>query len=210
MSKDLCNAIVDLKPDQAMDIVKSRLAESKDPLAILDDCRKGMDLVGERFQAGEYFLSELMLSADLFKTLSEELEPHLMRVRTSEPLGKVVLATMRGDVHDLGKDIFATLLRVQSFDVHDLGVNVEPALLVEKVEQIRPEFVAFSMLISTAFESTKRAVDLLEKAGLRDGVRVMVGGGVTTPGLKDYLHADFQTLDGAEGVAYCVESLKGA
>ncbi len=205
MSEELSTAIVELDKDAVPAIVTRRLEAGDDPLEILEACRQGMTIVGERFREGDYFLAELIISAELFKDAVALLDPHLAKVTQAAGNGKVVLATMRGDIHDLGKNIFTTLLRVHSFDVHDLGVNVEPEELVEKVREIAPDFVGFSSLITTSFASTKQAVEMLEKAGLRAGVKIMLGGGVTTPGLKDHLGADFQTLDAAAGVEYCLE-----
>jgi methylmalonyl-CoA mutase cobalamin-binding domain/chain len=121
----------------------------------------------------------------------------------------VLLCTMRGDIHDLGKNILATLLRSQAFDVDDLGVNVEPAALVAGVDELRPDIVGFSSLITTSFDSTREAIRLLEERGLRSGLRVMLGGGVTSPEVRDYVGADFQTLDAAAGVDYCAAVLAG-
>jgi methanogenic corrinoid protein MtbC1 len=207
MPKDLPAALVGLQRDKVVGLVESRIAEGEDPRAILEECRQGMSLVGERFQAGEYFLAELLLSAEIFKTAVALLEPHLKQAQSSEPAGTVVLATMQGDIHDLGKNIFATLLRAHAFEVHDLGVNVPPLLLVEKVKQLRPHFVGLSALLTTTFPSMKQAAALLSDAGLRDGLKLLIGGGVTTAALKEYVGADFQIADAVEGVAYCVRTV---
>jgi len=209
MSEELAMALVELKRDEALDAVKSRAEKGEDPLQIVEECRQGMSIVGDRFQRGEYFLAELMLSAEIFKGVVAILKPYLDKIRSPKPLGKVVLATLRGDIHDLGKDIVATLLRAQGFEVCDLGVDVDPALVVEKVKEVRPEFVGFSVLMTTAFASMKEAADMLEEAGLRDQIKLMVGGGVTTPMVKEYIGADFQTREATEGVAYCLEVIGG-
>jgi methanogenic corrinoid protein MtbC1 len=206
MSNALSMAVVELRRQDAMEMVSSRLRGGEDPIAILDECRLGMTLVGERFQTGDYFLSELILSAEIFKNAAALLDPHLSRSHQSEPRGTVVLATMKGDVHDLGKNIFATLLRAQAFAVHDLGVDVVPETLVARVEEVKPEFVGFSALITTAFPSMKEAADLLSRSGLRDNLALLVGGGVTTPSVKEYVGADFQSVDATEGVAYCLRA----
>ncbi len=207
---ELAGALVELKHEEALDLVRTRLDGGSSALSILASCREGMNLVGEKFQEGEYYLAELILSAEIFKAAAEILKPHLQSEGSGEALATIVLATMRGDIHDLGKNIFGTLLTAQSFDVKDLGVNVEPQELVDAVQEIKPEFVGFSSLITTSFESTKQAVELLREAGLRNGVKVMVGGGVTTPGFMEYVGADFQTLDAAEGVRYCMDQCEVA
>ena len=209
MSEGLSKALVELERDEVIKAVKGRVEEGEDPVGILEQCRQGMTIVGERFQKGDYFLAELMLSAEIFKEAVAILEPYLAKARPSKPLGKVLLATLKGDIHDLGKNIVATLLRAHGFEVYDLGVDVAPALVVERVEEIRPEFVGFSALITTAFPSMKEAADMLADAGLRDQLKLMVGGGVTTPMVREYIGADFQTTDAMEGVTYCLKLVGG-
>ncbi|MCP4037462.1 MAG: cobalamin-binding protein [bacterium] len=210
MSQDLKTAIVELDRNEVPVLVAQRLEAGDDPLEILGDCRAGMTLVGKRFEEGEYFLAELLISAELFKGAVALLDPHLGEVAGRGTVGVVVLATMRGDIHDLGKNIFATLLRAHAFEVHDLGVNVEPAHLVDEVQEVSPHFVGFSSLITTAFDSTRQAIEMLEDKGLRAGLKIMLGGGVTTPGLAKHLRADFQTTDASVGVAYCLEEAAAA
>jgi methanogenic corrinoid protein MtbC1 len=209
MVEELAMAIVELKRDEALNAVKSRVKKGEAPIRILEECRRGMTIVGDRFQKGEYFLAELMLSAEIFKGVVGILDPYLAKARPPKPLGKMVVATLRGDIHDLGKNLFAALLKAQDFEVHDLGVDVEPARVVEKVKEVKPEFVGFSALITTAFAGMKEAAEMLEEAGLRDQLKLMVGGGVTNHMVKEYIRADFQTLDAMEGVAYCMKSIGG-
>jgi len=209
MPEEISSLIADLQRDRALEIVKKRLEEGDDPLRLLDECRGGMTIVGDRFQKGDYFLAELMLSAEIFKTAVSTLRPYLARVRPSKPLGRVILATMQGDIHDLGKNILATLLEASGFEVQDLGVDVPPERLVSNVRDTHPDFVGFSALITTTFDSMKQAVDMLSEAGLRNQIKLMVGGGVTTPMVRDYIGADFQTTDAMEGVEYCLKAIGG-
>ena len=204
MSEDLSTAIAELARDDVPVMIGRRLESGEAPLAILAECREGMATVGRRFQDGDYYLAELLLSAEIFTAAVAQIEPHLPATAHDRTAGTVVLATMRGDIHDLGKNILATLLRAHAFEVHDLGVNVEPAVLVEKVRETRPGFVGLSVLITTAFRSMQEACRLLEEAGLRDSLHLMIGGGVTTPELESWLRADFQTQDASEGVAWCI------
>ena len=205
MSSLLSQAIFELEPQSVAALVGERLDAGHDPLDVLAECRQGMAIVGDRFQSGEYFLSELLLSAEIFKDAMRILEPHLARSRSPEPMGAVVLATLKGDIHDMGKNILATLLRAHGFVVHDLGVDVPPAVVVDKVREIRPELVGFSALITTVFERMREAASLLEQAGLREGVKLMIGGGVTTPALKQFVGADFQSTEATVAVAYCLD-----
>ncbi len=209
MSEELAMAIVELKRDEVLDAVKSRAGKGEDPLQILEECRQGMIIVGERFQKGDYYLAELMLSAEILKGVTAILDPYLAKSRPPEPVGKMVLATLKGDIHDLGKNLFASLLKSRGFEVHDLGVDVAPALVVEKVKEVKPEFVGFSALLTTAFAGMKESTEMLVEAGLRNQLELMIGGGVTTPAVRDYVGADFQTVDAMEGVAYCMKSIGG-
>jgi methylmalonyl-CoA mutase cobalamin-binding domain/chain len=209
MSGHLSAALAELKRDEVAEAVKTRAEKGDDPLLILEECRRGMTMVGDLYQKGEYFLAQLLLSADIFKGALATLEPYLARTRSQNPLGRVLLATLRGDIHDLGKNIFATMLSAQGFEIHDLGVDIAPELVVEHVEEIRPHFVGFSVLITTAFGSMKQTADMLQEAGLRRQFKLMVGGGVTTPAVQEYVGADFQTTDAMEGVAYCIAATKG-
>ena len=209
MVEELTAALVDFRKEEVIEAVKSRAERGESPVQILAECRRGMTIVGERFQKGEYFLAELMLSGEIFKGAMAILEPYLAKTNPSKPLGKVVLATLKGDIHDLGKDIVAIMLKAQGFEVYNLGVDVSPNIVIDKVKETTPDFVGFSALITTAFDSMKQTAIMLQEAGLREQFKLMVGGGVTTPAVKEYVGADFQTTDATEGVAYCIEVMKG-
>ena len=149
------------------------------------------------------------MSAELFKGVVGILDPYLAKARPPKPRGKVMVATLRGDIHDLGKNLFAALCKAQGFEVYDLGVDVAPALVVEKVKEVKPDFVGFSVLITSGFTSMNEAAEMLEEAGLRKQFRLMVGGGISDAMVKEYIRADFQTTDAMEGVAYCMKSIGG-
>lgn len=207
MQEALVDALVGLERDKVVSIVKDALNAGDEPLDILRICQQGMSQVGKRFEDGEYFLSELILGAEIFKEVNGLLSPLLGSEDTSDPLATVVLATPQSDIHDLGKNIFAALLRGNGFRVHDLGVDVPPTVVVDAVKEQGPEFVGFSCLLTNAFEPLKATIEGLDEAALRDGLKVLVGGGVTTPDLAEYVGADFQTIDAAEGVSYCLRQM---
>ncbi|MEW6444223.1 MAG: cobalamin-dependent protein [bacterium] len=209
MNEELSNAMLELKRDDVLRTVKQGLESGDDPLRILEACRRGMALVGERFQSGDYYLAEMMLAGEIFKSVVAVLDPHLSDARRARPRGKVVLATLKGDIHDLGKDLLATLLRAQGFEVLDLGVDVDPSTAVRQIKSSAPDFVGFSALLTSAFPNMKAAAELLEEEGLRSGLKLMVGGGVTTALVRDYVGADFQTTDAMQGVAYCLRETEG-
>jgi dimethylamine corrinoid protein len=209
MANKLADAILALKRDEVLEQVRDRAGKNENPVRILNDARDGMTMVGDKFQSGDYYLAELMLSASMFKEVVTELGPYLSKMRPPSPLAKMVLGTLKGDIHDLGKNIFKTLIEAQGIRVHDLGVDVGPEVLIAKVKEIQPEFVGFSSLLTSNFESMKQAVSMLEDEGVRDGFKLMIGGGVTTPMVKEYLKADFQTIDAMEGLNYCLKEIGG-
>ena len=200
---DLANAIADLQFKDVIGKVDQAVSDGVDPLAILGDCRSGMDRVGELYSTGEYFLSELMMSASIFKKVVTTLEPLLMENRAVSPLGAAVICTPKGDIHDIGKDIVATLLKAGGFEVHDLGVDVAPVTIVDAVLKYNAKIIALSALITPTFESMKKVVDLLEERHLRQSRYVILGGGPTSETVRDYVGADAWTLDPKQGVNWC-------
>jgi methylmalonyl-CoA mutase cobalamin-binding domain/chain len=205
---DLAAAMAGLKFADVMNLVDQAVAQDVSALSILNDCRAGMDYVGEKYNTGEYFLSELIMSADIFKKVVEKIEPLLLDGQQASTLGAMVIATPKGDIHDLGKDIVATLFKVGGFEVFDLGVDVAPELIVDKVAETDARIVAMSALITPTFESMKTVVDLLRERNLRDDRYVIIGGGPTTAAVRDYINADAWTLNPKEGVNWCVDFVK--
>ncbi|MFX0030475.1 MAG: B12-binding domain-containing protein [Candidatus Hermodarchaeota archaeon] len=209
MTSDLTNNLIELKREKVLSEIMERLSQNEDPMKIFDECKQGMELVGERYKNKEYFLAELMLSGDLFREVMELIEPYLGEQKIEGDIkGRVLLATIQGDIHDLGKNILATLLKIEGFEVHDLGVDVKPEIVVEKVKEIQPDFLGFSALLTITFDPMKEVIDKLDKVGIRDKLKILVGGGITTQLVKDYIGADFQTIDAMEGVNYCLEIIK--
>ena len=209
MFEKIADGVVNLKKDEVLEIVKSLADRNENPLKVIEECRKGMTIVGELFQKGDYYLAELMLSGEIFKQAMVILEPYLSKDRDEESVGTVLLATLKGDIHDLGKNILGHLLKAQGFEIHDMGIDVPTELVVEKAVEIKPDFVGFSALITPVFEKMKAAEEMFKNEGLRDGFKLMIGGGVTTPATRDYVGADFQTIDAMAGVAYCMKIAGG-
>jgi methylmalonyl-CoA mutase cobalamin-binding domain/chain len=205
----IAEAIAGLSFDESTKRVDQAIEGGMDPMAILTECRQGMELVGELYSTGEYFLSELIMSADIFKQVMEKVEPLLTESGRAPSLGAVVLATPKGDIHDLGKNIVAGLFRVGGFEVFDLGVDVEPEVIVDKVMETDARVVAMSALITPTFGSMKQVVELLEEKNLRQGRYVIIGGGPTTMQVRDHVGADAWTLDPKEGINWCREFVRG-
>jgi methanogenic corrinoid protein MtbC1 len=206
----LKKAFLDMKRHEAIDIVKKGLESGADPFDLLRASRDAMEEVGGRFETGEFFLSELIYSAEVFKAISGMLEPHLIsREEQTATAGMVVFGTPLGDIHDLGKNIVVTMMRAQGFVVHDVGVDVPPERLVEEVQRTGAPILALSALITPAFVSMQEAISLLEKKGLRENTFVIIGGGVTTEMARKELGADAQTLDPTAAIRLCRQYLQG-
>jgi methylmalonyl-CoA mutase cobalamin-binding domain/chain len=201
---DMTHMLVALDKTGVIEEVQRRADEGEDPIAVVVDLRRAMDEVGDRYKSGEFFLSELMLTAGIFSEAVAILEPLLEKSGKGECNGVFVLATPKGDIHDLGKNIVATMLRASGFDVRDLGVDVDPERIVEEVRSVHPDFVGFSALLTTTLPSVQTVIEMLAEQGLRDDLKILVGGGVTTAQFRDHVGADFQTLDVVEGVDYCL------
>jgi methanogenic corrinoid protein MtbC1 len=162
--------------------------------------RKGLDEVGKKYERSEYFLSELLFGASLVNEAFEILEPHLKRAEV-ESKGTIVLGTVRGDIHDIGKNIFGMFAKAAGFDVYDLGVDVEPARFVEKLKETKAEILALSALLTTTRQEMKNIIDQLNHAGIR--VKVLVGGNAITKDFAKEIGADYAAVDAVDGVEMC-------
>jgi len=207
---ELIDAITNIREDEVLRIVRHRLKVGQDPVGLLDECRAGMAIVGERYQTGEYFLGELIMSGEIFKQAMSLIEPKLAGDTRIETIGQMVMGTVKGDIHSIGKDVAAGLLRMSGFEVLDLGVDVAPEAFVEKLVDSGAPILGMSGLITPSFESMKNTVDAIEKKGIRDRVKVIIGGGIVIEQVRHYVGADAFTRDGAEGVKICKEFIRKA
>jgi methanogenic corrinoid protein MtbC1 len=200
MAKDLVNMLADLKEQEALKIVKDRLSAGEDPLKIMEDARKGMEIVGKRFSDSEYFIPDLVYSGEILKAVTELVKPKLAKAAESKKLGKVVFGTVAGDIHDIGKDIVVFMLDVNGFEIHDLGVDVPVQKFVDKIKETGAPIIGLSGFLALAFDSMKETVEAIKAAGLRDKVKVMIGGGQITDEIKNYTGADAYGKDAMAGV----------
>lgn len=205
MDRDaLAVAIAGLDAPSALALVRKRLDDGGDPLAILNACRDGMMLVGERFQKGEYFVSDLLQSGSIFRQAAGILEPRL-GAGSGTPRGTVVVGTVKGDLHDLGKNLVVMMLKATNYAVHDLGVNVPPPRFVEALQETRASALGLSGLLTTSFGPMKETVAAVDAAGLRPGVRIMIGGGPTSEQVRAYTGADAWGADAQSAVNLCTQ-----
>jgi len=189
MLEQLIKALAELEEDQVLEIVRQELVGGTEALAILQACQQGMTEVGDRFEKKEYFVSDLMMSGEIFKQVGVILEPGLQSA-TQVCAGAVVIGTVQGDIHDIGKDIVVNMLKSANLDVTDLGVDVPPVQFVDALKQTKASVLGMSGLLTLAFDSMKETVGLIEEAGLRDKVRIMIGGGPVDGGVCRVVGAD--------------------
>ncbi len=202
MSGDLVNLLADLKEDEILAEVKTRLDAGEDPFKILDETSQGMGVVGKRFADGEYFLPELVYSGEILKQVNVMLKPKLGESATkTKKLAKIVLGTVAGDIHDIGLNIVDFMLDVNGFEVYNLGVDVPKEKFVEKAKETNAPIVGLSGFLTPAFDSMKDTVEALEQAGLRDKIKIMIGGGQMDDEVRKYTKADAYGKDAMAAVS---------
>jgi dimethylamine corrinoid protein len=195
----LAQALGDLEEDKAMVLVQDKLAKGEAALSILEELQAGMNIVGQRFEGGEYFLSELIYAADIFKKAGAPLQEEL-KSSVQSSYGTLVLGTVKNDIHDFGKDIVATVMSSNGFKVVDLGVNVEHQAFVDAIKEHKPELVGMSCLLTTVFDDMKEAIATIKAAGLRGQVKILIGGGPVDQATCDYVGADYYCKSAQDGV----------
>jgi len=177
------------------------LAEGTDAQEILSACQKAMQEVGKRFEEGVYFIPELVYGGEIVRKITELIKPKLAGSGLeTEKMGKAVIGTVAGDIHDIGKNIVSFMLDINGFEVYDLGVDVPPEKFVEKIKEVNPEVVGLSGFLTAAFDSMKETVEAVKAAGYRDTVKIMIGGSTVTEEVKDYAGADVFGEDAVEAV----------
>ena len=204
----LVEAMANMKEDEALNIVDDLLAKGEDPQKILDLSSEAMQVVGERYQDGTYFLPELIMSGEMIRKIGEVLKPKLAaKSGETKKLGTVVLGTVRGDIHDIGKDIVGFMLEVNGFTVHDLGIDQPEENFVKAVKEHKPQVLALSGFLSVAFDSMKSTIEQVEAAGLRKDLKVIIGGGQMDDTVRKYTGADAYGDDARAAVAYAKETV---
>lgn len=188
----LTNSLVDGDPDATFEATKEALAAGIEPMAIIKDgLIPGMNIVGEKFSSGEYFLPDLIIAADGMQKAMTLLEPELLkRQQAIESAGTVLLGTVKGDIHEIGKSLVGTMLSANGFKVHDLGVDVPTETFVAKVQEMNPDILGLSALLTTTMVMQREVIKALAEAGIRGKVKVMVGGAPVTRSWAEEIGAD--------------------
>lgn len=202
MYEEISKALAELDEDLVLDGVKSLFEKGVPIFDILVALQKGMEEVGKKFEAKEYFLSELIMSADVFKEATGLLGDAFAN-DSSETLGTVVMGTVKEDIHDIGKDIVVTILRCNGFKVIDLGVDVPYEKFVEAIKEHNPQIIGLSCLLTSTFENMKGTIVAIEEAGLREGRTILIGGGPTDQKVREYVNADIVCMNAQEAVDTC-------
>jgi methanogenic corrinoid protein MtbC1 len=201
MSDKLVHAIADMREEEALELVRKMVEEGVAPTAILDDAREAMSIVGQRFEENIYFLPELIMAGEMLRQITEILKPELAKLPEVKRQGKVLIGTVQGDIHDIGKNIVTFMLDVNGFDVLDLGVDVSPEKFVEAIREFEPRVVGLSGFLTLAFDTMKETIAAIEAAGLRDRVEIMIGGGQVNEEIRAYTGADAYGKDAMAGVS---------
>jgi len=200
MSGKLTKLLSDLKEPEALQFVEKALKEGADPLVLLGEAKEGMNIVGQRFASAEYFIPDLIFSGEILKGVVRILEPHLKKGEEAKRLGKVIVGTVAGDIHDIGKDLVVFMLDVNGFEVLDLGIDVPEEKFVAAIKESGSTVVGLSGFLTLAFDSMKSTVDAIKAAGLRDQVKIMIGGGQIDDKVKGFVEADAYGRDAVEAV----------
>jgi 5-methyltetrahydrofolate--homocysteine methyltransferase len=209
MNDKLVHLMADLKEKETIEMVKELIKEGTDPMEILDSARSAMEVVGKRFEIGEYFIPDLFMAGEVMKGISEIVKPLLKKGDTRAKKGKVLIGTVAGDIHDIGKDIVTFMLDVSGYDVLDLGIDVPVSTFVEKTREFQPRVVGLSGFLTLAFDSMKKTVEALEQVGLRDKVKIMIGGGQIDDEVRSYARADAYGKDAVAAVNLCRQWIGG-
>jgi methanogenic corrinoid protein MtbC1 len=200
MSGELAKLLSDLREPEALEFVDKALGEGVDPEVLLGEAKEGMNIVGERFANETYFIPDLVFSGEILKGVVKRLEPHLKKGEAAERLGKVIIGTVAGDIHDIGKNLVVFMLDVNGFEVVDLGIDVPVQKFIDTINETSSTVVGLSGFLTLAFDSMKETVEAIEKAGLRDKVKIMIGGGQVNEQVRDFTGADAYGRDAVAAV----------
>ena len=202
MSEKLVDTMVRMREQEALSLAEKMLNGGVHPLKVLEQCREAVEKVGKQFELGKYFLPELIMAGEMLKKITSLTEPFLKHDAEDQTarLGKVVLGSVKGDIHDIGKDMVRFLMGVNGFEFHDPAVDVPPERFVQAIEEVQPQVVGMSALLTTVFESMKNTVAAIKDAGQREDVKIMIGGGTVTEEVRAYSGADAYGKDAVAAV----------
>jgi methanogenic corrinoid protein MtbC1 len=202
MKNLLIESIANLEEERTLELVKELLVSGVDPQVIIKCCSLGVGKVGDRYNSGIYYLSDLIMSSEILSVAIELLEPHLKIKKVAHSDMEIVIGTIHGDIHDLGKNILIFVLRAAGFKVYDLGVNVPQENYIKALEQTGSKIVCVSVLLTSCFNEVKKLNLLLNESGLREKVKFVIGGGPVNEELRDYVGADYYSNDAIKSLSF--------
>jgi len=204
--QQLVTWLSDMNEDDAFALAKKMLLEEgANPLRVLELCRNAMDIVGKRFEKGEYFLPELVLAGEMLENIGAIAKPLIKQGPGGEPkkLAKVLIGTVHGDLHDIGKNIVTFMLDINGFEVKDIGIDVPVKTFIDEISQFQPDVVGLSGFLTLAFDSMKETIAAIQEAGLRDKFKIMIGGGQVDETVRSYTGADAFGTNAIDAVSLC-------
>ncbi len=204
--QQLVEWLADMNEDDGVALAKRMLLQQgADPMRVLELCRTAMDIVGKRFAEGEYFLPELVLAGEMLETIGAIAKPLIKQRAGGEPqrLARVLIGTVHGDLHDIGKNIVTFMLDINGFEVKDIGVDVPVATFIDEINDFKPQVVGLSGFLTLAFDSMKETIDAIAGAGLRDDMKIMIGGGQIDKTVRAYTGADAFGRNAVDAVTLC-------
>jgi 5-methyltetrahydrofolate--homocysteine methyltransferase len=204
--KNLVAWLSDMKEDDAFALAKKMLLEEgANPIRVLELCREAMDIVGKRFEKGEYFLPELVLAGEMLENIGAIAKPLIKQAPGEEPkkLAKVLIGTVHGDLHDIGKNIVTFMLDINGFEVKDIGIDVPVKNFIDAINEFHPDVVGLSGFLTLAFDSMKETIAAIQDAGLRDKLKIMIGGGQVDETVRNYTGADAFGTNAIDAVSLC-------
>jgi len=204
--KHLVEWLADMNEDDAFALAKKMLLEEgANPIRVLELCREAMDVVGKRFEQGEYFLPELVLAGEMLENIGAIAKPLIKQGPGGEPkkLAKVLIGTVHGDLHDIGKNIVTFMLDINGFEVKDIGIDVPVKTFLDEINDFKPDVVGLSGFLTLAFDSMKETIAAIQDAGLRDKLKIMIGGGQVDEAVRSYTGADAYGTNAIEAVSLC-------
>jgi 5-methyltetrahydrofolate--homocysteine methyltransferase len=209
--KQLVEAIAEMREEEAFALAKAMLDRGDDPVRVLELCREAMDIVGKRFERQEYFLPELVLAGEMLENIGAIAKPliHEKSGGAAKKLGRVLIGTVHGDLHDIGKNIVTFMLDINGFEVKDIGIDVPVAKFVEEIREFKPSVVGLSGFLTLAFDSMKETVQAIEAAGLRNKMKIMIGGGQVDEAVRTYTGADAYGSNAVSAVTLCRQWIPG-
>ncbi len=201
----LIASVANLDEKKALELVAARISSGENPLRIVEDCQEGLRQVGERYEQREYFLSGLIMAGEIFREVMEFLHPVIETQFRGNELGTILLGTVQGDIHDIGKNNLSMLLRSYGFSVHDLGVDTAPADFLLQAVQVKPDIIGLSGLLTSSYDAMRETVQLLRRSGERDAstAPIIIGGNQLNEQVCLYVGADYWVNDAMTGVRLC-------